>query len=122
MGRLALLLLSAKLLLLLLLLLLLRAAVLLMFVTKTPSYGAARKMCHDFTFEWRNVTYFDVDSPKYDPEWDMDDVAERDLFPVHLFNSISTVVSLFGFWVWLFFSPHMSNVAKDLHRTCTKRL
>jgi hypothetical protein len=28
------------------------------------------------------------------------------LFPGRLFNSISIAVSLFAFWVWLFFSPH----------------
>jgi hypothetical protein len=38
----------------------------------------------------------------------MDDDATRRLFPVHLFNSIATVMSLFGFWVWLFFSPYNS--------------
>jgi hypothetical protein len=67
-----------------------------------------------------NVTKFDVDSPSYDPEWGMEDGAEYNLFPVHLFNSISTVVSLFGFMVWLFFSPHMADVARDLDRTCMK--
>jgi hypothetical protein len=56
-------------------------------------------VCHDWSFEWRNVTYYDVDYEFYDPEWDMDDSAARDLFPIHLFNTISTVVSLFGFGV-----------------------
>jgi hypothetical protein len=51
----------------------------------------------------------------------MNDVADRVLFPAHFFNSISTVISLFGFWVWLFFSPHNSDVARDLDRTCTKK-
>jgi hypothetical protein len=64
---------------------------------------------------------FDVDSKYYDPEWDMDDAADWHLFPVHLFNSIATVMSLFGFWVWLFFSPHNSDVARALDRTCTKK-
>ena len=90
-----------------------------LFVTNTPSYGAARKVCHDWNFMHRNVTYFDVNSPEYNPEWGMDDNAPWDLFPVHLFNSISTVTSLFGFWVWLFFSPHMDDLARDLDRTCT---
>ena len=89
-----------------------------LFVTNTPSHGAARKVCYDRTFAWGNVTSFDVDSPIYDPEWDMSDAAAWNLFPVHLFNSISTVVSLLGFWVWLFFSPHMSEVARDLDRKC----
>jgi hypothetical protein len=105
-------------------------ALLPLFVTSTASYGAARKVCHDYTFMRLNATKFDVDSAQYDPEWDMEDSANFDLFPQHLLNSISTVVSLFGFWVWLFFSPHVSDVAqdrslrqqhkRDLDRTCTK--
>jgi hypothetical protein len=86
--------------------------VLPLFATQTASYGAARKVCHDYVFVLYNAAYWDVESPLYDPEWD--------IFAVHLFNSISTVVSLFGFWVWLFFSPHMSDVARDLDRTCTE--
>ena len=82
--------------------------VLPLFVTNTASYGAASKVCYDRNFAWRNVTHFDVESLKYDPEWDMGDLANYHLFPVHLFNSIATVMSLFGFWVWLFFSPHNS--------------
>ena len=91
-----------------------------MFVTNTPSYGAASKVCHDWALMRLNVTRFDVDHQHYDPEWNMDDNAPWYLFPAHLFNSVSTVVSLFGFWVWLFFSPHMANVARDLDRTRTK--
>jgi hypothetical protein len=79
-----------------------------LFVTNTAPYGAAGKVCYDRTFTRWNVTYLDVDSQHYDPEWDMDDSADWHLFPVHLFNSIATVMSLFGFWVWLFFSPHNS--------------
>jgi hypothetical protein len=92
-----------------------------LFVTNTTSHGAASKVCYDRNFAWRNVTYFDVESPKHDPEWDMDDSASLHLFPVHLFNSITTVMSLFGFWVWLFFSPHNSDVARALDRTCTQK-
>jgi hypothetical protein len=89
-----------------------------LLVTLTTSYGAAREECHDHTVMLLNVT--DVDSEFYNPEWDVEGDALLDLFPVHLFNSISTAVSLFGFWVWLFFSPHMSNLARDLDRTCEK--
>jgi hypothetical protein len=92
-----------------------------LFVTNTASYGAAGEVCHDRTFAWKNATRFDVDHPRHDPEWDMGGFAEERLFPVHLFNSIATVISLFGFWVWLFFSPHNSDVARDLDRTCTKK-
>ena len=91
-----------------------------LLVTLTTSYGAAREECHDYTIMWVNVTMFDVDSEFYNPEWDMEGDALLDLFPTHLFNSISTVVSLFGVWVWLFFSPHMSNLARDLDRACKK--
>ena len=77
-----------------------------LFVTNTLSYGAATRVCHDWTVTRKNVTRFDVDSQYYDPEWDMDDAADWHLLPVHLFNSISTAVSLFGFGIWLFFSPH----------------
>ena len=101
-----------------------------LFITNTPSHGAARKSCHDWTFMLNNATHWDVDSPDYNPEWEMEDSATFHLFPQHLYNSISTVVSLFGFWVWIFFSPHMADVARDLSlrqqnirdldRTCTK--
>jgi hypothetical protein len=76
-------------------------------------------VCYGRAFAYRNVTRFDVDSQHHDPEWDMDDSVNWHLFPVHLFNSISTAMSLFGFWVWLFFSPHNSDVARQLDRTCT---
>jgi hypothetical protein len=97
-----------------------------LFVTNTPSYGAAGKVCYDRNFMRLNVTNVNswdlsmrLNSWDYDPEWDMEDNASWGLLPMHLFNSISTVVSLFGFGVWLFFSPHMANVARDLDRTCT---
>ena len=45
--------------------------------------------------------------------------AARLLLPLHIFNSLSTVTSLFGSGVWLFFSPHQPDVAKDLDRTRT---
>ena len=90
-----------------------------LFVSETTSYAAARKVCHDRNFSRESAIYWDVDSPRYKPDWDIDDDATRDLFPFHLFNSLSTVVSLFGFGVWLFFSPHQCDVAKDLDRTRT---
>jgi hypothetical protein len=93
-----------------------------LFVTNAASHGAASRGCYDRAFALRNVTRgFDVDSQHHDPEWDMDDDATFRLFPVHLFNSIATVMSLFGFWVWLFFSPHNSDIARALDRTCTPK-
>ena len=92
-----------------------------LFVTGTASYGAAGKVYYDRSFSRNVAFYLDEDSPDYKPDWEMDDQAVNHLFPQHLFNSLSTVVSLFGFGVWLFFSPHQSDVAKDLDRTreCT---
>jgi hypothetical protein len=93
-----------------------------LIVTGTMSYGAAREACYGRLVMWGNTTYTNTDSPLYDPDWDPDDWAPNAaylLFPQHLFNSISAVVSLCGFFVWLFFSPHKSVVAQDLDRTCT---
>ena len=92
-----------------------------LFVTNAASYGAAGKVCYDRNFAWRSDVRSDVDSRWHDPEWDMDDVADWHLFPSHLFNSISTGMSLFGFWVWLFYSPYNSDVARALDRTCAKK-
>ena len=90
-----------------------------LFVTNTASYGAAEQVCYDRLFSMESAKFLDVDSPDYKPDWTFDDWATNHLFPQHLFNSLSTVVSLFGFGVWLFFSPHQSDVAKDLDRTRT---
>ena len=90
-----------------------------LFVTGTASYGAAGKVCYDRSFSFFSAMYLDVDSPNYNPDWDMDASSTQNLFPQHFFNSLSTGVSLFGFGVWLFFSPHQSGVARDLDRTRT---
>jgi hypothetical protein len=55
-----------------------------LFITNTPSYGAAHKVCHGWTFMRLNVTKFDVESPLYDPEWDMEETARLVLLPSHL--------------------------------------
>jgi hypothetical protein len=94
-----------------------------LYVTGTASFGVAREVCHVKTVVKLKTTFLDADSPEYNSKWteedNFDDSADRHLFPVHYFNSISTVVSLLGFGVWLFFSPHNSDMAKDLDRTCT---
>ena len=95
-----------------------------LFMTGTSSYGAANKVCYDRFSLLRTAWYADPESQYYDSEWDVDakESATRYLFPVHLFNSISIGVSLFGFWVWLFFSPHKkSDAAQNLDRTCKLR-
>jgi hypothetical protein len=90
-----------------------------LFVTDTASYGAAQEVCFDRSFEKWNVIHLDVNHPRYRPDWDMDEDATYHLLPQYIFHSVSTIVSLFGFGVWLFFSPHQSDVAKDLDRTRT---
>jgi hypothetical protein len=92
-----------------------------LFVTGTSSFGAASEACFGRFSLLRIAWYGDPGSSYYIPGWDVDtdDNASMRLFPVHLFNSIATVVSLFGFWVWLFFGPHKSDAAQDLDRTCT---
>ena len=98
-------------------------ALLPLFVTGTASFGAATDECYARTLA-RTLAYrMDVDSPGHDPDWnEADNFADPDnalwhLFPVHLYNCSATAVSLFGVWVWLFFSPHTSDVAQDLDRT-----
>ena len=88
-----------------------------LFVTGTWSYRAASTLCYDWNFIRLNATHFDVESPLYDLDWEMDDAATWHLFPLHLFNSTSTAVSLFGLCLWLFFSPHLS--VQDMDRTRT---
>jgi hypothetical protein len=96
-------------------------ALLPLFVTGTASFGAAGEECYAKTVVRLNAKYWDVDSLQYDPDWNeednFEDSADRHLFPTHHFNSISTVVSLFGLGVWLFFGPHKSDIAQDLDRT-----
>jgi hypothetical protein len=91
-------------------------------LTGTASFGAAREECYARTVVRLTGLHLDVDSPQHDSNWNegdnFDDHAGRHLFPIHGFNSISTVVSLFGFGVWLFFGPHNnSDAAQDLDRT-----
>jgi hypothetical protein len=96
-----------------------------LIATASSSFGAARAACYDKTLTRLSGVYLDLESPYYDSDWDegrFSEYASRLLFPMHLFNSVSTLSSLFGFWLWLFFSPHNSgrvdsNVAQDLDRT-----
>jgi hypothetical protein len=88
-----------------------------LLATGTWSFGAASEVCFDRTFARNNVTNWVVDSQHYYPEWDMDDAADWHLFPFHTFNSTSLAVSLFGLWVWFFFSPHLAALDLDRPRT-----
>jgi hypothetical protein len=90
-------------------------ALLPLFATGGASFDVAREECYA-----RTVVRFLGGSSQYDPDYEedkFDDDATRHLFPMHLFNSVSTGVSLFGLCVWLFFSPHTSPVEQDLDRT-----
>jgi hypothetical protein len=87
-------------------------ALLPLFVTGAASFGAAREECYAKTLV-RNKLFY----PDWTAEDNFDDWAANRLLPRHSFTSISTVMSLFGFGVWLFFSPHNSDAAQDLDRT-----
>jgi hypothetical protein len=95
------------------------SVVLPLFVTDTASHGAAKRVCHDRSLEKWNVMQLDVNHPWHRPDQDVDENANNHIFPQHIFHSVSTLVSLLGFGVWLFFSPHRSDVTKDLDRTRT---
>ena len=67
--------------------------------TGKPSFQEANDVCYD-----RNMAKF---GDLYEgEEWEFSDLANRVLFPLHLFNSLSTATSLCGFLTWLFCSPH----------------
>jgi hypothetical protein len=83
-----------------------------LFVTGTTSYGAAETACYDRAFLRHTAT-------NIYQGWSMDDNANWRLFPSHLFNCVATVVSLFAFGVWLFFSPHISDQGQNLDRKRT---
>jgi hypothetical protein len=56
---------------------------------------------------------------EWEDTWDMDDNAINSLLPNLIISAFSTVVSLVGFVVWLFFSPHLvSAEAEGLDRKC----
>jgi hypothetical protein len=97
-------------------------ALLPLALTGTASFGAAREECYVKTVVRLKGLYLDVD-PNWSEKDNFDDAVENHLFPAHSFNSMSTVVSLSGFGVWLFSSPHNRkhtsvNMAQDLDRTC----
>jgi len=76
-----------------------------LFVTGELSFGAAEEECYE------RIYAVLAERHARDEDWDFDAKATRRLFPVHLYNSMSTVVSLLGFLSWLFFSPHASKGA-----------
>jgi hypothetical protein len=88
-----------------------------LFLTGETSFGRADDVCRE-----RHIAKL----MKREGEGEYTDIgsdlhyayAGGHLLPTHVFNSISTVVSLLGFTTWLFHSPHTSNVAVDLDRTC----
>jgi hypothetical protein len=89
-----------------------------LFLTGETSFGGADDVCRE---RYIAILMKREDEGYYtDIERDLIHVsAGGHLLPGHVFNSISTVVSLLGFTTLLFHSPHTSNVAVDLDRTCT---
>jgi hypothetical protein len=51
------------------------------------------------------------------PSFSMGDRRNNFLFPMHIFKSAATFMSLFGFLVWLFCGPHLGARAENLDRT-----
>jgi hypothetical protein len=55
----------------------------------------------------------------HEDDWEFNDEAQRHLFPGHWMNSLALLVSLSGFLMWLFYSPHMHfEDAARLDHTC----
>ena len=86
-------------------------------VTGTTSFGEAKDVCYERNLA-KLTAFFEEE------EWEYDDYAGRFLFPLHQFNSSATLVSLFGFLTWLFFSPHTGENAEglDVTRTTHKKI
>jgi hypothetical protein len=88
-------------------------------VTGQLSFGDAEGVC----YEWVNISWRlylnDLQDPLQYPDWSiiMKSGASFVLFPQHMYNSIATCMSLFGFLVWLYYSPHMEEAAENLDRT-----
>jgi hypothetical protein len=83
-----------------------------LLVTGATSFGEAEDICHQRQYTKLKNTFGEE-------EWKFDDLANRHLFPRHLNNCIASAMSLLGFAVWIFFSPHTENEsAEALDRTC----
>ena len=96
----------------------------LMMTTKS-TFGEASDICWD-----RMIA---MNEKRGDIDWDVilaadgrsveDEVGTWEnwfhLLPVHVFNSISLAVSLACFLIWLFLSPHNSELGKELDKKCT---
>jgi hypothetical protein len=78
--------------------------------TGKPSFQEAKGVCYDRNMA-KLIDFYEGE------EWEFSDHATRVLFPLHLFNSLAAVTSLFGFLMWLFFSTYRGNGAEDLDRT-----
>jgi hypothetical protein len=89
-----------------------------LFITGETSFGRADDVCREqeiakYAKRYREGGFTEKEVEQYTAG------ALSHLLPGHVFNSISTVVSLLGFTTWLFHSPHTSNMAVDLDRTCS---
>ena len=88
-----------------------------LFITGKTSFEGADDACREqeiakYAKRYREGGFTEKEGEQYTAN------ALGHLLPGHVFNSISTVVSLLGFTTWLFHSPHTSNVAVDLDKTC----
>ena len=88
-----------------------------LFLTGETSFGRADDVCRERVIEKLTERYDEGEYTEKKVE-QYTASAFGYLLPGHVFNSISTVVSLLGFTTWLFQS-HTSNVAVDLDKTCS---
>ena len=99
------------------------ALVLPLMMTRKWAFGEAGNICWERTIE--------MNSKRPDIDWDAnleDGRSVEDhiggwenffhLLPLHIFNSISLAVSLTCFLVWLFLSPHNSELGRELDKKC----
>jgi len=89
-----------------------------LIVTMQLTFEDADRICEERTRKlWKDYEYPDGE------EWDLEDWENiHQLMPIHVFNCINLAVSLACFLVWLFMSPHDTELGRDLDRKCTSNV
>jgi hypothetical protein len=93
-----------------------------LLATLSTSFGEAKEVCYERNLAKITESFENNRSPQSEylggEGWHFDDINNRHLFPLHLFNSLSSAVSLVSFLTWLFCSPHTTPATKELDRAC----
>ena len=92
-------------------LVLILACVLPFASTGAWSTDGVQRVCRD-----RFLRAWSWEDGKVSQPKDIDRSSQHTMFPTHTWNAVSSAVSLLGFFVWLFASPHRFAIAGALDR------